>query len=169
MGNAEYMGTHPIFESDFDCLTDMSQIASGFLIEDIPDLSGSPAGKIVRNSKKNKVVNVKKEMNKELTQAFVKLIDARLTDGSFKDTNETKKAIKEKIQEMFQTELDISTVPKMLGVEEMEIALTILAIFIFEESGLRQQTIGSKEFLKGEVDENFMEGCNEKLRKKFQN
>merc|ERR1712131_39944 len=22
MGNAEYMGTHPIFESDFDCLTD---------------------------------------------------------------------------------------------------------------------------------------------------
>merc|ERR1711892_889517 len=21
-GNAEYMGTHPIFESDFDCLTD---------------------------------------------------------------------------------------------------------------------------------------------------
>ena len=39
---------------------------------------------MVRNSKKNKVVNVKKEMNKELTQAFVKLIDARLTDGSFK-------------------------------------------------------------------------------------
>ena len=38
---------------------------------------------MVRNSKKNKV-NVKKEMNKELTQAFVKLIDARLTDGSFK-------------------------------------------------------------------------------------
>ena len=59
---------------------------------------------------------------------------------------------------------------KMLGVEEMEIALTILAIFIFEESGLRQQTIGSKEFLKGEnVDENFIEGCNDKLRKKFQN
>ena len=58
----------------------------------------------------------------------------------------------------------------MLGVEEMEIALTILAIFIFEESGLRQQTIGSKEFLKGEnVDENFIEGCNDKLRKKFQN
>merc|ERR1712087_1087217 len=24
MGNAEYMGTHPIFESDFDCLTDLS-------------------------------------------------------------------------------------------------------------------------------------------------
>merc|ERR1712131_122712 len=22
MGNAEYMGTHPIFESDFDCLTE---------------------------------------------------------------------------------------------------------------------------------------------------
>merc|ERR1711935_1310335 len=22
MGNAEYMGTHPVFESDFDCLTD---------------------------------------------------------------------------------------------------------------------------------------------------
>jgi len=21
--NAEYMGTHPIFESDFDCLTDL--------------------------------------------------------------------------------------------------------------------------------------------------
>ena len=58
----------------------------------------------------------------------------------------------------------------MLGVEEMEIALTILAIFIFEESGLRQQTTGSKEFLKGEnFDENFIEGCNDKLRKKFQN
>merc|ERR1711990_936917 len=25
MGNAEYMGTHPIFESDFDCLTAMVQ------------------------------------------------------------------------------------------------------------------------------------------------
>merc|ERR1712021_210430 len=24
MGNAEYMGTHPIFESDFDCLTDVN-------------------------------------------------------------------------------------------------------------------------------------------------
>jgi len=23
--NAEYMGTHPIFESDFDCLTDLNQ------------------------------------------------------------------------------------------------------------------------------------------------
>merc|ERR1711892_1527244 len=23
MGNAEYMGTHPIFEFDFDCLTDL--------------------------------------------------------------------------------------------------------------------------------------------------
>merc|ERR1711990_1009083 len=23
MGNAEYMGTHPIFESDFDCLTEI--------------------------------------------------------------------------------------------------------------------------------------------------
>lgn len=59
---------------------------------------------------------------------------------------------------------------KMLGVEEMEIALTILAIFIFEESALRQETIGSKQFLKGKhVDKNFIEGCNEKLRKKFQN
>merc|ERR1711970_1678365 len=25
MGNAEYMGTHPIFESDFDCLTDLNR------------------------------------------------------------------------------------------------------------------------------------------------
>ena len=59
---------------------------------------------------------------------------------------------------------------KMLGVEEMEKALTILAVFIFEESGLRQQTTGSKEFLKREnIDENFIEGCTDKLRKRFQN
>merc|ERR1739838_701610 len=28
MGNAEYMGTHPIFESDFDCLTDRNRITT---------------------------------------------------------------------------------------------------------------------------------------------
>merc|ERR1719312_766292 len=115
----------------------MSQVASEFLIEDIPDISGNPAGKMKQNSKKNK------EISKELKQAFVKLMDAQLTDGSFQDTIETKQALKEKIKENFQTELDISTVPKMLGVEKMEIALTILAVFIFEESGLRQRTTGS--------------------------
>merc|ERR1712210_125027 len=26
MGNAEYMGTHPIFESDFDCLTVLNSV-----------------------------------------------------------------------------------------------------------------------------------------------
>merc|ERR1712193_63232 len=26
MGNAEYMGTHPIFESDFDCLTELAEM-----------------------------------------------------------------------------------------------------------------------------------------------
>merc|ERR1711917_38530 len=29
MGNAEYMGTHPIFESDFDCLTDLKLVRNG--------------------------------------------------------------------------------------------------------------------------------------------
>merc|ERR1711914_26953 len=32
MGNAEYMGTHPIFESDFDCLTDLSYGPSNLFI-----------------------------------------------------------------------------------------------------------------------------------------
>ena len=58
----------------------------------------------------------------------------------------------------------------MLEVEEMGKALTILAVFIFEESGLRQLTAGSREFLKREnIDENFIEGCTDKLRKRFQN
>ena len=74
----------------------MSQVASENLIEDIPgewisksqnfnnflDISGAPAGKMKQNSKKNKV-NPKKEISKELKQAFVKLMDAQLTDGSF--------------------------------------------------------------------------------------
>merc|ERR1712021_256868 len=30
MGNAEYMGTHPIFESDFDCLTDRYQTSLNY-------------------------------------------------------------------------------------------------------------------------------------------
>lgn len=58
---------------------------------------------------------------------------------------------------------------KMFGVENTEIALTILAIIILEESSLHKQTILSKEFLKGKnVDENFIEGCKDKLRKKLQ-
>ena len=59
---------------------------------------------------------------------------------------------------------------KMLGVEKTEIALTILAIFILEESALHTHTILSKEFLKGKnVHENYIEGCKDKLREKFQN
>ena len=59
---------------------------------------------------------------------------------------------------------------KMLGVKNTEIALTILTIFVLEESSLHKHTILSKEFLKGKnVDENFIEGCKDKLRKKFEN
>merc|ERR1712226_1336 len=179
------MGTHPIFESDFDCLTEMSQGApdldcganvdemniqqeAGFLFENIPDISSRPAGRVRHNTIIE--TNLKEDADEDLPNEFVDLVDTRLTDGSFEDSFETKKALKEKIGQMFQTELDISTVPKMLGVEKNEIALTILAIFILEESALHKQAILSKEFLKGKnVDENYIEGCKDKLRNNFQN
>merc|ERR1711990_828724 len=96
------MGTHPIFESDFDCLTEMSQGApdldcgayvdemniqqgAGFLFDNIPDISSRPAGRIQPNRRNE--TNLKEEADKVLPNEFVELVDTRLTDGSFEAIN----------------------------------------------------------------------------------
>ena len=59
---------------------------------------------------------------------------------------------------------------QILGIENMESALTILSIFIFEESSLDDQTNKSKLFLEGKhIDENCIEQCKKKLRKVLEN
>merc|ERR1712106_377610 len=42
MGNAEYMGTHPIFESDFDCLTDFDRPEKCNSVSTTPSLRPPP-------------------------------------------------------------------------------------------------------------------------------
>merc|ERR1712037_165582 len=49
MGNAEYMGTHPIFESDFDCLTELNMSTERTFIAIKPDgVQRGLVGKILK-------------------------------------------------------------------------------------------------------------------------
>merc|ERR1711892_1207841 len=47
MGNAEYMGTHPIFESDFDCLTDQTQ-TDQMAIQKVSELKGKSKDELTK-------------------------------------------------------------------------------------------------------------------------
>merc|ERR1711892_66499 len=47
MGNAEHMGTHPIFESDFDCLTDQTQ-TDQMAIQKVSELKGKSKDELTK-------------------------------------------------------------------------------------------------------------------------
>ena len=97
---------------------------------------------------------------------------------NLEDSDECRLAFKEKLTKKFQKELDISKLPEvrylgyiwggheitakprsiskmdietnfqMLEIENMEMALTILSIFMFEASSFHNQTSKSQKFLK---------------------
>merc|ERR1712037_846117 len=73
MGNAEYMGTHPIFESDFDCLTVLDSVPtmSSVCVKDVDQQEFVKAfSQFLKNSGKVKVPEwadiVKTATHKEL-------------------------------------------------------------------------------------------------------
>ena len=65
----------------------------------------------------------------------------------------------------FISKIEIKTIFQMLEIENMEMALTILSIFMFEESSFHNQTSKSKKILK-EKNIDFVK-CKKKLEEKW--
>ena len=65
----------------------------------------------------------------------------------------------------FISKIEIKTIFQMLEIENMEMALTILSIFMFEESSFHNQTSKSNKFLEEKnID---IVKCKKKLEEKW--
>merc|ERR1712106_466850 len=57
MGNAEYMGTHPIFESDFDCLTEIAPFNMNRVVLAAPRLATRTAARPLATTVANRDID----------------------------------------------------------------------------------------------------------------
>merc|ERR1712131_261419 len=142
---------------------------------DFFDLSNEPAGRATRLSRKsfekdrslggNESLN--KTTGKDNSLIFMQLLNSGNIDGSFTDTAGNRSISDSILQSKKQ--IDLTKLPKILGIKDMKTALTILAVFIFETyfPAERNQwflfTLKSKQFLQSN-DINDIEPFLKKLR-----
>merc|ERR1712130_839483 len=104
MGNAEYMGTHPIFESDFDCLTDLK---SGFLNMSAKN-SAKAALKGKNNLRKKKAPRLDQFSTIKhplTTESAMKKIEDNNTLVFIVDIKANKPQIRAAVQKMYEVQI----------------------------------------------------------------